>query len=90
VAGAPAGSAVVFAGLTVFIALASLTVVRIPFITVMGLGAAVTVAVTVAVALTLRPAVLGLAGHRLVPMPESRAARREQPGAPAVMGERWA
>jgi putative drug exporter of the RND superfamily len=89
-AGATAGSAVVFAGLTVFIALASLAVVRIPFITVMGLGAAAMVAVAVTVALTFLPAILGFAGHRLVPKPESRIARREQPGAPAVMGERWA
>ncbi|HEY9251074.1 MAG TPA: MMPL family transporter, partial [Nocardioides sp.] len=40
-----AGSAVVFAGLTVVIALAALSVVGIPFLTAMGLGAAVTVVV---------------------------------------------
>ncbi len=55
-----AGSAVVFAGLTVVIALAALTVVNIPFLTSMGLAAAGTVAVAVLVALTLLPAVLGL------------------------------
>ena len=38
-----AGSAVTFAGLTVIIALAALAVVRIPFMTAMGLGAAATV-----------------------------------------------
>jgi RND superfamily putative drug exporter len=89
VAAATAGSAVVFAGLTVFIALAGLTVIRIPFLTVMGLGAAATVAVAVAVALTLLPAILGFAGQRLTPKPRSRAARRERPDA-VVMGERWA
>src|SRR5258707_3954126 len=88
-AAAAAGSAVVFAGLTVFIALAGLTVVRIPFLTVMGLGAAATVAVAVTAALTLLPAIVGFAGHRLVPKPNSRAARRELPGA-VVMGERLA
>lgn len=55
-----AGSAVVFAGLTVIIALAALGVVGIPFLTAMGIGAAVTVAIAVLVALTLLPAVLGL------------------------------
>jgi putative drug exporter of the RND superfamily len=85
-----AGSAVVFAGVTVLIALAGLTVVGIPFLTVMGLSAAVAVAVAVVVALTLLPAVAGFAGHRLAPKPDSRAARREQRSAAAVMGERWA
>ena len=85
-----AGSAVVFAGGTVFIALAGLTVVGIPFLTVMGLSAAAAVAVAVLVALTLLPAVAGIAGQRLTPKPQSRAARRERPGAGAVMGERWA
>jgi RND superfamily putative drug exporter len=84
-----AGSAVVFAGITVIIALAGLTVVGIPFLTVMGLSAAGAVTIAVLVALTLLPAVIGFAGHRLTPKPESRAARRERPGAAAVMGERW-
>ena len=90
VAAATAGSAVVFAGTTVVIALAGLTVVGIPFLTVMGLSAAATVAVAVLVALTLLPAIIGFAGHRLTPLPNSRAARRERPGATAVVGERWA
>ncbi|MGY5885406.1 MMPL family transporter [Modestobacter lacusdianchii] len=72
-----AGSAVVFAGLTVVIALSGLAVVNIPFLTVMGLGAAGTVLVAVLVALTLVPALLGFAGERLVPKPGSRAHRRE-------------
>ncbi len=55
-----AGSAVVFAGLTVLIALAALAVVGIPFLTAMGLAAAGTVLVAVLVALTLLPAVLGV------------------------------
>lgn len=82
-----AGSAVVFAGLTVIIALAGLSVVGIPFLTVMGLAAAGTVLITVLVALTLIPAVLGVAGKRLVPAQGSRVARRENHG--ATMGERW-
>ncbi|WP_404790940.1 MMPL family transporter [Streptomyces tendae] len=54
-----AGSAVVFAGLTVFIALAGLSVVGIPMLTEMGLGAAGAVVVGVLIALTLVPALLG-------------------------------
>ncbi|MET9539592.1 MMPL family transporter [Streptomyces sp. NPDC006553] len=56
-----AGSAVVFAGLTVVVALAGLAVVNIPMLTKMGLAAAGTVAVAVLVAITLVPALLGLA-----------------------------
>ncbi|WP_456600478.1 MMPL family transporter [Blastococcus sp. SYSU DS0616] len=59
-----AGSAVVFAGLTVMIALAGLTVVGIPFLTTMGLVAAGMVGIAVLVALTLVPALLGFAGDR--------------------------
>ncbi|RZB16453.1 MMPL family transporter [Streptomyces sp. F001] len=71
-----AGSAVVFAGTTVVIALVGLIVVRIPFLTVMGLSAAATVLIAVLVAVTLLPALFGLAGARLAPRPGSRAARR--------------
>ncbi|MDC0770809.1 MMPL family transporter [Streptomyces sp. HD] len=89
-----AGGAVVFAGATVVIALAALSVVNIPFLTVMGLGAAATVVVSVLVAVTLLPAVLGLMGTRIatstVPVlrrSTERAARRtERNGA----GRRWA
>ncbi|MGB2569791.1 MMPL family transporter [Micromonospora citrea] len=62
-----AGSAVVFAGATVVIALAGLAVVNIPFLTVMGLAAAGTVTVAVLVAITLAPALLGFAGRRVLP-----------------------
>jgi RND superfamily putative drug exporter len=72
-----AGSAVLFAGLTVVIAMAGLSVVGIPFLTVMGLCAAAAVFVAVAVALTLLPALLGFANRRLIPKPDSRTARRE-------------
>ncbi|MFV2176185.1 MMPL family transporter [Actinomadura sp. LOL_016] len=62
-----AGSAVVFAGVTVVIALAGLSVVGIPFLSAMGLAAAATVAVAVLVALTLLPAVLAFAGAKVLP-----------------------
>jgi putative drug exporter of the RND superfamily len=60
-----AGSAVVFAGATVIIALVGLTVVGIPFLSVMGLAAAGTVLIAVLIAVTLLPALLGFAGGRL-------------------------
>ena len=60
-----AGSAVVFAGATVVIALLGLFVVGIPFLTVMGVAAAATVAVCVLIAITLLPALLGFAGRTI-------------------------
>lgn len=60
-----AGSAVVFAGLTVIIALAGLSVCGISFLTQMGLAGAATVAIAVVVALTLLPALLALVGKRI-------------------------
>ena len=68
-----AGSAVVFAGLTVVIALSALSVVGIPFLTVMGLAAAATVAIAVLVAITLLPAMLSLAGDRVLSKQQRRA-----------------
>jgi RND superfamily putative drug exporter len=73
---ATAGAAVLFAGLTVIIALLGLLVVGIPFLSVMGVAAAFAVFVAVAIAITLLPAILGLAKGRLIPKPGSRAARR--------------
>lgn len=80
---ATAGSAVVFAGLTVMIALVGLGVAGIPFLTIMGVAAAVTVGVTVLVSLTLLPALLGFAGERLRPKP-SRKERRAAAAAAAA------
>jgi uncharacterized membrane protein YdfJ with MMPL/SSD domain len=59
-----AGSAVVFAGMTVVIALLGLMVVNIPFLTVMGLAAAGAVIIAVLIAMTLLPALLGFTGKR--------------------------
>ena len=63
---ATSGSAVCFAGLTVLIALVALSIVNIPFLTVMGLAAAGAVVVAVSVATTLVPALLGFIGTRTV------------------------
>ncbi len=64
-----AGSAVVFAGLTVVIALVGLSIAGLPFLTVMGVFGALTVAFEVLLALTLLPAFMGFAGERLRPKP---------------------
>ncbi|MFF0739265.1 MMPL family transporter [Streptomyces sp. NPDC004111] len=78
-----AGSAVVFAGATVVIALVGLSVVGIPFLSVMGLAAAGTVLVAVLVALTLLPAALGFAGDRVLPR-RLRKERRQGNGEAAT------
>ncbi|RJO78030.1 MMPL family transporter [Nocardia panacis] len=62
---ATAGSAVVFAGLTVIIALVGLSIVGIRFLTFMGLGGAVAAAFAVLTAVTLMPALLGAFGRNL-------------------------
>ncbi|OZE96495.1 MMPL family transporter [Rhodococcoides fascians] len=61
-----AGSAVIFAGLTVIIALAGLSVCGIGFLTQMGIGGAFMVFIAVLVALTLLPAILGFAGKKVL------------------------
>ena len=65
VAAGTAGGSVVFAALTVIIALCGLSVVGIPFLTVMGLAAAGSVAVALLISLTLLPAMLGFAGDKV-------------------------
>lgn len=60
-----AGTAVIFAGLTVIIALAALAFIGMDFLGQMGVAAAWGVAIAVIVALTLLPAVLGLFGSKV-------------------------
>src|SRR3546814_792384 len=90
-ANATAGGAVVFAGIAVVIAISGLAVIGIPFLTVMGLAAAATVAVAVLVAVTLLPALLGFAGHNIdrfrVPGLKNRTGRTHEGD---TLGTRWA
>ncbi|MFB8007024.1 MMPL family transporter [Nocardia sp. NPDC056000] len=60
-----AGSAVVFAGLTVIVALGALSIVGVNFLTFMGLGGAVAAFFAVLTAITLMPALLGAFGRFL-------------------------
>ncbi|MCX5362928.1 MMPL family transporter [Streptomyces sp. NBC_00124] len=88
-----AGSAVVFAGLTVVIALAGLSVVGVPMLTKMGLAAAGTVVVAVLIALTMVPALLGYAGRKVRPAGEKRKANKTKAPegqAKPGLGVRWA
>ncbi|MEU6057784.1 MMPL family transporter [Streptomyces sp. NPDC047097] len=87
-----AGSAVVFAGLTVVIALTGLAVVNIPMLTKMGLAAAGTVAIAVLIALTLIPALLGYAGTWVHGRKARAKLAEDGSGADAKpnMGTRWA
>jgi RND superfamily putative drug exporter len=88
---ATAGSAVVFAGGTVMIALLGLLVVGIPFLSVMGVAAAAGVFVAIFASTTLLPAILGLAGRRMIPKPGSRAHKRATagPSGKIGLGQRW-
>jgi putative drug exporter of the RND superfamily len=88
------GSSVVFAALTVIVALCGLTVAGIPFLSVMGLAAAGTVAITLLIAITLLPALLGFAGQRVtrvgrLPRGRRRGAARAAAKPRATMGAAW-
>ncbi|MGW4725796.1 MMPL family transporter [Streptomyces sp. NPDC004291] len=87
-----AGSAVVFAGLTVVIALVGLAVVNIPMLTKMGFAAAGTVVIAVLIALTLIPALLGFAGDKVVGRKQRKGAASEgdEKGEKPNGGTRWA
>jgi RND superfamily putative drug exporter len=74
-----AGSAVVFAGLTVIIALGGLAVVNIPILTKMALAAAGTVGVAVLIAVTFVPALLGFAPRRVLRVADRRLVQTKKP-----------
>ncbi|ADD45370.1 MMPL family transporter [Stackebrandtia nassauensis] len=84
---ATAGSAVIFAGLTVVIALLGLAVAGIPFLTTMGVAAAVAVVFAVAIAVTLVPALLSFAGDRMRPRKPKRRKNKPPRAKPRIA--RW-
>lgn len=84
---ATSGSAVVFAGLTVIIALVGLNFAGVPFLSVMGMFTAVGVGIEVCLALTLLPALLGLLGDRL--RPSERKAKRLENRRPGRASRMW-
>ncbi len=87
-----AGSAVVFAGLTVVIALAGLSVIGVPMLTKMGLCAAGAVVVAVLIALTLVPALLGMWPDAVLSRTERKRGlvTGQRTDGPSNGGSRWA
>ncbi|MFF0223250.1 MMPL family transporter [Streptomyces sp. NPDC004629] len=83
-----AGSAVVFAGLTVVIALVGLAVVNLPVLTAMGMAAAGAVVIAVLVAVTLVPVLLAFAPERALGRRRTTGTRR--PRTKPALADRWA
>jgi putative drug exporter of the RND superfamily len=88
-ASATAGSAVLFAGTSVVIAISGLLISGIWAVGLLGLSAAMVVAVSVVSALTLLPALLGLLGTRIDRLRVPFVGRRDQ-RAGAGLSTRWA
>ena len=61
-----AGNAVVFAGTTVIVALLALNITGVPFLGLMGTVGALAVLVALLISISLTPAILGLAGLRVL------------------------
>jgi RND superfamily putative drug exporter len=85
-AGATAGRAVIFAGVTVAISITGLALIGLDFITKLGIGSALGVLTAVLLANSLLPAVLSLLGGKidrgrlgLRPVDESRAGQARTP-----------
>jgi RND superfamily putative drug exporter len=85
-AGATAGRAVIFAGVTVAISITGLALIGLDFITKLGIGSALGVLTAVLLANSLLPAVLSLLGYKidkgrfgLPPVDESREGQHKTP-----------
>jgi RND superfamily putative drug exporter len=90
-AGATAGRAVIFAGVTVAISISGLAVIGLDFVTKLGFGAAIAVLTTVVTAVTLLPAALSLLGHRVdrLAVPFVRARDDSKAGREHALVARW-
>lgn len=73
-----AGTAVLFAGVTVIIALVGLSVPKIPFLSMMGYTAALTVLLAIVVAVVVVPAILMLLAHKITPAVNRKKTRAEK------------
>ncbi|MFW6694183.1 MMPL family transporter [Streptomyces sp. MAR4 CNX-425] len=89
---ATAGRAVVFAGVTVCIALLGMLVLRLDFLGGVAVAASLTVVLTVAASLTLLPALLGAIGMKALSRRERRALVENgpRPEVPRGLAARWA
>ncbi|MED2778085.1 MMPL family transporter [Bacillus thuringiensis] len=79
IATATSGSAVVFAGVTVIIALLGLSVAKIPFLTMMGLSAAICVLISIFIAIIVVPALLGILGQKIAMSRKNKFLQRITP-----------
>ncbi|QIY57721.1 MMPL family transporter [Streptomyces sp. RPA4-5] len=88
---AVSGRAVVFAGATVCIALLGMLILRLSFLNGVALAASLTVVLTVAAAITLLPALLGVIGMRALSRRERRrlAEHGPRPERPTGIAARW-
>ncbi|MFJ4533275.1 MMPL family transporter [Streptomyces nigrescens] len=88
---AVSGRAVVFAGATVCIALLGMLILRLSFLNGVALAASLTVVLTVAAAVTLLPALLGLIGMRALSRRERRRLAEQGPRPERTTGiaARW-
>ncbi len=89
---ATAGRAVVFAGVTVCIALLGMLVLRLNFLGGVAVAASLTVVLTVAASVTLLPALLGVIGMKALSRRERRALTEHgpRPDVPRGLAARWA
>jgi putative drug exporter of the RND superfamily len=90
-AGASAGRAVVFAGLTVAISVSGLALIGLDFVTKLGIGAALGVLTTVLLANSLLIAVLALLGHKIdrLKVPFLRRVDDSEAGRERTLVARW-
>ena len=78
IANGTAGTAVVFAGVTVIIALVGLAIPKIPFLSMMGYTAAVTVFLAILIAVLVVPAILMLLGKKITPPVDRKKTKAEK------------
>ena len=90
-AGASAGRAVLFAGLTVAISVSGLALIGLDFVTKLGLGSALGVLTTVLIANSLLIAVLALLGHKVdrLKVPFLRRSDDSAAGRERTLVARW-
>jgi putative drug exporter of the RND superfamily len=90
-AGASAGRAVLFAGLTVAISVSGLAFFGLDFVTKLGIGSALGVLTTVLIANSLLPAVLALLGHKVdrLKVPFLRRRDESHAGRETTLFARW-
>ncbi|QHW34885.1 MMPL family transporter [Paenibacillus rhizovicinus] len=89
IANGTAGSAVLFAGVTVVIGLLGLSVARIPFLTMMGISSAFCVITTVLLTIVVLPAILGWMGHKLTPERENKLFKKSKANKQKASSSKW-